>query len=817
MKIFLLLTVISLAMCDVTLNATEYLGKDGVADQQRAELLARQKRITYIRKCEAVERKIRKAWDSNDQRAAVDVLSENKDLILDVDPDCAYLLNSDFIRLMLRAAARFGMHDYINKVVRYLDEQKIYRHFDYTSVAYDAAKNGALDIVKLLRPKLTGSYGERESIPMILQGAAEMGDIGIVTYLLDYEKEKSGASVLLINAPSSSERNEIIFRMAGISGSVDFVTLLLRRLNEFYVQDQKRITKAIYSRAAMRGHLNLMAYMGSQSYVPAPDMRDENEAFYWAAEYGHLNVLRYLAKNEGVNISQYTVNEALKAATEYGRLRYSVETIEFLINHKERIPKPDAKAIEYAIYEVDRAPQIVESVNLADRAQVLALLKGEPFEKRSSWLTPSTLAGVTLRSRASADENARMRAEKLERQSAAQRESLRVEEEMRQREFVQNSINVEETESSEAKRSAPESLAADANRSDKAFRRYELFQSNIEGALIPEKLRTIIDKNVKDEGDDDGTKTEAIHRFKTTLPEGGKRSYIIKEHHHGSHVLSGGGEPDYSGEFGREQELVDTGKVKEWKSLMRAYADARRAEGQNVVLPELTDYIATKVISENGESVPLALMERAYGKSMTKIAKDLENRNLSEAEAVDIARNIGSQMGAMTRAFFLMKGTFLHHGDFQDSNAMYSMKKKKFYWIDLGGTREISYTQGIDEYGNNKYLSYEADHFKTIWWMFHPFQRRGQLKDIAVEKDLGKRNAALESHRIGILAGNVLFDAYFDQVKDLPPRSNPDANNDDFTKKVTRWKRDYVNAVRDAFKGESEAVLTTLGLISPFT
>ncbi len=249
-----------------------------------------------------------------------------------------------------------------------------------------------------------------------------------------------------------------------------------------------------------------------------------------------------------------------------------------------------------------------------------------------------------------------------------------------------------------------------------------------------------------------------------------------------------------------EQEMLASRKIAEWKALMRAHSV------ESVIkVPELVDYIAIKKISENGHDVGFMLMQRAYGKTLDQIKDSLDT--LSADEAIEMGRNIGQQMGAMTRAFFLNNRSILIHGDNSGGNFTYSKSKKQFYWIDLGMLEETPYTAD-DKYGKNNYLQREWEQIKDIWWSFFPSKIKSE--DISTDE---KRADILYKHKVGILAGNAFEDAYREQVQDLPPHASRDRPHQySFSSKFAWYKENYIKQVIGVFGEQSEDVLRYLGL-----
>lgn len=314
--------------------------------------------------------------------------------------------------------------------------------------------------------------------------------------------------------------------------------------------------------------------------------------------------------------------------------------------------------------------------------------------------------------------------------------------------------------------------------------RISLFRNDIEGTIIPEKSIQMIDPKTG-RGDSLGSMTQAIYCFETMTPTG-KKSYIVKQ---------------YSDEIDPyEQEMLASRKIAEWKALMRAHSVE-----SGIKAPELVDYIAIKKISENGHDVGFMLMQRAYGKTLDQIKDSLDT--LSADEAIEMGRNIGQQMGAMTRAFFLNNRSILIHGDNSGGNFTYSKSKKQFYWIDLGMLEETPYTAD-DKYGKNNYLQREWEQIKDIWWSFFPSKIKSE--DISTDE---KRADILYKHKVGILAGNAFEDAYREQVQDLPPHASRDRPHQySFSSKFAWYKENYIKQVIGVFGEQSEDVLRYLGL-----
>ena len=202
-------------------------------------------------------------------------------------------------------------------------------------------------------------------------------------------------------------------------------------------------------------------------------------------------------------------------------------------------------------------------------------------------------------------------------------------------------------------------------------------------------------------------------------------------------------------------------------------------------------------------------MQRGYGKTLTEINNSLHT--LTDEEAIRMGTNIGQQMGAMTRAFFLTNRTILAHGDFQRPNLMYSKNKEQFYWIDLGGTREIAYIPGGGAQNYEaSYFDIETSQVKYIWWAFSPNGR--ELKKAKAAASAEEKNAILNKHRIGILAGNAFYNGYLEQVRDLDPHQESPQHKDSFIKFIDQQKREYIETVQNVFGEESPRVLSYLRL-----
>ncbi|MES2253177.1 MAG: ankyrin repeat domain-containing protein kinase [Pseudomonadota bacterium] len=330
-----------------------------------------------------------------------------------------------------------------------------------------------------------------------------------------------------------------------------------------------------------------------------------------------------------------------------------------------------------------------------------------------------------------------------------------------------------------------------ATATDKTQDRISKFQSHLSGAVIPEKSKQLISRDMVDRSDEQGTRSDAIYRLKTDS-SAGTQSYIIKE-----------------GIDDRERQLVDSGIIGEWKKIISDYSRAH----DGIKLPELTDYYAHHSFTEDGVEKNILLMQRAYGKTLTHIQREIGT--LTEAEAIEMAQNIGQQMGALVRAFFTERRTFLEHGDANLANFMYSSRKKQFYWVDLGGTKEIPYTEQLDASDNNLYFSRETELFNYIRGAFISDHPAGRIQWLKSQKDVSEQDRVnyintLKKERNGWLASKAFYDAYVAQVGDLEPykaltAERPFVGSRSFIKETINMKERYLSNFREKFSPQESA------------
>jgi hypothetical protein len=139
----------------------------------------------------------------------------------------------------------------------------------------------------------------------MLEIAAENGHVNLVQYFM---------SELRVGANGESRHGGFgsPICMAAKGGHLDVVRLLV---------EAKADTEASLGYATQYGHLHVVTYLLSK----LPDLaisRQSDNPFFLAAKYGHLDILRLLAKMKGldVNKSEYSGVTPLSAASENGHL-----------------------------------------------------------------------------------------------------------------------------------------------------------------------------------------------------------------------------------------------------------------------------------------------------------------------------------------------------------------------------------------------------------------------------------------------------------------------------------------------------------------
>lgn len=256
------------------------------------------------------------------------------------------------------------------------------------------------------------------------------------------------------------------------------------------------------------------------------------------------------------------------------------------------------------------------------------------------------------------------------------------------------------------------------------------------------------------------------------IDDSDKKSYVIKESRE---------RPD----FKREKELVETDRLAKWKEVVE---DFEKEKG--LKLPHFIDYLEAFTFKFRGVDSDITLMSKAPGQSLESILKEIRSSKLSEEEAVEIAKEIGEQMGNLTAAFYVKNNTFLDHGDISSDNLFYDKAFKQLTWIDMARAvekdtkseddRKKARSEGkSDLFGS--YLDDENNTVKYLWWYFFPFQESmEELKAIFDEKGL----EGLKPFRVGVKAGTALIMAYMNSIKDLPRPKGWKNDKDSFVKTI---------------------------------
>ncbi|MDF2578211.1 MAG: hypothetical protein K0S74_1695 [Chlamydiales bacterium] len=272
-------------------------------------------------------------------------------------------------------------------------------------------------------------------------------------------------------------------------------------------------------------------------------------------------------------------------------------------------------------------------------------------------------------------------------------------------------------------------------------------------------------------------------------------------------------------EFNREEGIVKNKSIEKFRDLVNEYRTK-----YHVKLPELVAYHgATKVKVKSG-TILVTVMSKAKGQSLAEIRKILREPTTSidlktrESQTIEMATEIGKQMGALSRVFFEERKTLLVHGDIGAQNYLYDPKEGQVYWIDLGGTKELPYVKLPGSY--ESYFDTETDIFKTMWWSFFPFQDRHEFssmwdattqKKTSLKEEVEKHGlSVLNIHRTGIRAGTAFYESYFEQVKDLELAKGWGKEKDSFVSSIKTFINLYKEEIHKAFGKDSQTVIDYL-------
>jgi hypothetical protein len=217
----------------------------------------------------------------------------------------------------------------------------------------------------------------------------------------------------------------------------------------------------------------------------------------------------------------------------------------------------------------------------------------------------------------------------------------------------------------------------------------KLFQSSLEQheQIVEDSIKQMFvlkrfDPNRSRRLDQLGTKSEGIIFFDTINSQTNETvSYVLKE------VQSPG--------YLKEEALFHSNKINEWNKILENYSTIH-----NINIPIFAKYYDTKKFEEMNVTYLLYRLQFAPGDTLKKIAKNIQQKKYSNNEIEQIQTNIGEQLGYLIKAMYQHNKTIIMHGDLSDNNIIYDINTNKMYWIDLGGTHEISFVENELEYKN---------------------------------------------------------------------------------------------------------------------
>ena len=218
----------------------------------------------------------------------------------------------------------------------------------------------------------------------------------------------------------------------------------------------------------------------------------------------------------------------------------------------------------------------------------------------------------------------------------------------------------------------------------------KLFQSSFkqQEQIIEDSIKQMFalkrfDPNIGRRLDQLGTKSEGIILFDTINSQTNETvSYVLKE-------VKSPGHP-------KEEALFHSNKINEWNKILENYSTSHN----NINIPIFAKYYDTKVFEEMNDTYLLYRLQFAPGDTLKKIAKNIQQKKYSNDEIEKIQTNIGEQLGYLIKAMYQYNKTIIMHGDLSDNNIIYDINTNKMYWIDLGGTHEISFVENELEYKN---------------------------------------------------------------------------------------------------------------------
>lgn len=297
--------------------------------------------------------------------------------------------------------------------------------------------------------------------------------------------------------------------------------------------------------------------------------------------------------------------------------------------------------------------------------------------------------------------------------------------------------------------------------------------------------------------------------------------YIIKE-------VAGSYSKNPNSPFMIEKRLVEKdGPLDHYISLINSYT-----EETGKTLPILSAYQGITAVKIKDEILPVVVMSKAKGKALKDWKDSFYDIALNQdsefvSQSIQMGKNIGEQMGQMTRAFITKKNSLLKHSDPSENNFFYDEKTGQFSWIDLPGLTTSSYEKR--SYGS--IYDDEGWMINNIWRTFFPFDERNgfldpgnlitnssvSLKELVDEKGV----EILAPHRIGISVANAFVKAYVEQISGLPyyksafdkdqtfKKISP-YGDDFFMDTIKEHTKEYTEKVEDAFAEKSEGVLDYL-------
>lgn len=276
---------------------------------------------------------------------------------------CINEINSEWIKYLdikeseLLIASRIGDLEGVKSALNYGEDI----HTEFDSAIRLACSNGYLEIVKYLLEKGADIHVDNE---YPLRVSAENGFTEIVDYLIslngDADIEVRKKLFLLKNGADISMDEVDTLRWAGDEGHLELIKMLvdsgldpddyrfailhaaekghLHILNYFFdnnLVDFNSFSEGVIRYAAIGGQLEIIKLFMSKGAEYG-----DNNAFELSAEYGHMDVLKFLEENGAVNKAE-DYNDALHEAASQGRL----DIVKYLISKGADIHYDNDKAL----------------------------------------------------------------------------------------------------------------------------------------------------------------------------------------------------------------------------------------------------------------------------------------------------------------------------------------------------------------------------------------------------------------------------------------------------------------------------------------